>query len=105
MSAHAFCACVSSSALSGAKRVTSSARPTCDVAIRMARPIAADRYFIATLPVVADFRRVDLHQDYADGAVVQWSIGRREATVRTTAALTRGEPSHYLWRADRKSVV
>src|SRR6202171_611358 len=103
MSAHAFCACVSSSDLSGAKRVMSSARPTCDVAIGMPRPIAADRYFIVSLPVVADFRRVDLHQDYADGAVLQWNIGRRGATVRTTAALTRGEPSHYLLRADGRN--
>src|SRR3984893_3871193 len=103
MSAHSFCACVRSSGLRGAKRVMSSARPTCDVAIRMAKPIAAGRYFIVSLPVVADFRRVDLHQSYADGAVLQWNIGRREAPVRTTAGLTRGEPSHYLWRADRRN--
>src|SRR6266581_5194844 len=75
MSAHAFCGGVSSSAFNGAKRVMSSARLISGVAIRRTAQTAASRYFIVSLPDVADFRRLDVPQDYSDGGVVQWDNG------------------------------
>src|ERR1700722_19308742 len=77
MSAQAFCAGLSSSAFSGAKRVMSSARPAAGIATSVARPQAASRLFIVSLPddVRTSAAFLLLAADYSDRAQVQWGIG------------------------------